>query len=776
MTKITKELLLRKGNPQCATLGEVKKINLSKLQLKTEDLDPGLFSQMKKLEELDLSENLLTEIPNNISLPNLRVLNCAANQLEDVTSLQQFQKLEELSFEDNLYMTISDNYKMMFLLQNLHRLNGKDVTSTANHVRFVNSRELASRVTAYWQKNYKSKAESPETVKAVEKEFVKSAVKQVKYGPNSLSDFTKWRVKMIATEFIASLLKPEKKISLDVEGEEDDRNSAISEGSDSVKKKDRSQLEKSSSLVTCGSKKNKDTACITLDESPRKKKRLQSSYSFTSMGVNPCNPPQVPNIATHVLLQDCNLVPRLKSEHLQCKKSTGSSTSELKKAPAKETSASSPKVSMRIKAMKGRDGKEAQPREALRNGKDQPNKLTADAEKSKQGVTLQPLHFLQCHSKENNPEDFKTALWSCAFEPFLSHNPDKNCGSTSSQTAPATVATCGGDSVCLIDCETGKVLKKYKITGEELFSLAWTTLTMITSEGQKRKFNVLAVAGRKGIVKLIHTRANICYGEIKAHKKPISTICFSPKQETFLFTGSYDEKIILWDIGVPDCDYTFRVRQLLVLEAGSTTLRIVPVPINPDWYLLTACEDGCYAWDINLNKQQGKRSFDLEFQFPVFQKENEETDFHIVDGLCFLNDDVVASKSCLQGSIYLWSWSKTLESRRKKQSKKVNAVILAELEWARTDVPYIQIACSSDMNCILCGDNTGAVWIYDVGNLEDAVSSGKLITPTKILKWPTPKVKGQGDVSGAVINNLCVDSKFIYLVTLTDKNIVIIWK
>lgn len=28
------------------------------------------------------------------------------------------------------------------------------------------------------------------------------------------------------------------------------------------------------------------------------------------------------------------------------------------------------------------------------------------------------------------------------------------------------VATCGGDSLCVIDCETGMVMKKYKVPGE----------------------------------------------------------------------------------------------------------------------------------------------------------------------------------------------------------------------------------------------------------------------------------------------------------------------
>lgn len=29
-----------------------------------------------------------------------------------------------------------------------------------------------------------------------------------------------------------------------------------------------------------------------------------------------------------------------------------------------------------------------------------------------------------------------------------------------------TVATCGGETLCVIDCESGHVLKKYKVPGE----------------------------------------------------------------------------------------------------------------------------------------------------------------------------------------------------------------------------------------------------------------------------------------------------------------------
>lgn len=32
-------------------------------------------------------------------------------------------------------------------------------------------------------------------------------------------------------------------------------------------------------------------------------------------------------------------------------------------------------------------------------------------------AVLQPLHVLQCHSKQDSPDDFSTQLWACAFEP-----------------------------------------------------------------------------------------------------------------------------------------------------------------------------------------------------------------------------------------------------------------------------------------------------------------------------------------------------------------------
>lgn len=140
----------------------------------------------------------------------------------------------------------------------------------------------------------------------------------------------------------------------------------------------------------------------------------------------------------------------------------------------------------------------------------------------------------------------------------------------------------------MIDCQTGIVLHKYKAPGEvraqglllrcwgwaadpilpglrptgltsrtraalllvtptpppppprpqEFFSVAWTALTVVTQAGHKKRWSVLAAAGLRGLVRLLHVRAGFCCGVIRAHKKAIATLCFSPTHETHLFSKS----------------------------------------------------------------------------------------------------------------------------------------------------------------------------------------------------------------------------------------------
>ncbi|NXP76873.1 LRWD1 protein, partial [Ramphastos sulfuratus] len=476
--------------------------SLSKLQLKTGDLDPRLFSRLRHLQKLDLSDNLLDKFPNSLALPDLRVLNCNNNKLEDVTALKQFPLLEELTYENNVHLTFNDDYKVIFLLENLRLLNGKDITKLANHVRRFNSRKLTSKVTAHWEKFFRDQLpenHTAEQVRSIKEKFLESAQANIVCGPNSLSEFTRWRVKMIAEEFLSSSLGLQ--LNTDPEPQEE------------VEESEEEDTEHPGEATVDAQVAAFPSALQVTVKSSKRKRNNSKSGSGNKRSKSQAN-----------TKEEAVVTPR-KSKHIQ----------------------------------------------------------PADRGAEKPGA----------------------GQWSCYLDPNLLtssfHLSDPVVSSS------RTVATCGGESVCLIDCETGMVLKKYKVAAEEFFSVAWTTLTMVNSDSRKRSHNILAAAGRRGIVKLIHVASDFCYGEIKAHKKPIATICFSPAQETHLFTASYDKHIALWDIGIPDSDYNFKASQLLLLEAPSVPLRIALVPTCLEQYLLAGCESGCCTWNIKLDKDKKSR-------------------------------------------------------------------------------------------------------------------------------------------------------------------------
>ncbi|NXN11939.1 LRWD1 protein, partial [Indicator maculatus] len=532
-------------------------------------------------------------------------------------------------------------------------------------------------VTAHWEKFFRGQLpekHTAEQLRSIKEKFLESAQANVVYGPSSLSEFTRWRVKMIAEEFLSCSLG----LELNTEPEPEE------------------ETEDSEEEAT---------------ESPR-----EAAQDVTQVAAFPS--------ALQVTLKPS------KRKRNNSKSGSGSKRS----------------------------------------------KSQADTTEEAEDVSAEPLHFLQCHSKGNSREDFKTQLWSGVFEPLLDSGAKKDPVVSSSRT----VATCGGESVCLIDCETGTVLKKYKVATEEFFSMAWTTLTMANSDSRTKSHNILAAAGRRGIVKLIHVASDFCYGEIKAHKKPIATVCFSPTRETHLFTASYDKRIALWDIGIPDSDYNFKASQLLVLEVLSIPLRLALVPTCPEQYLLAGCESGCCAWNIKLDKDKKNRTFEAIFQFP--DEDGEMTSSHRVDGLAFLNDDVIVSKSSKPGCIYLWSWSRTFDTKAKGCQRSVTALILAELEWSNTDLSYLTLSTCPAKGYVFCGDEKGSVWMYNLSSHLTAWSSPakgkrseKRIPPTQILSWPELRANGE-QLTEILVNNVVTDPSFSYLVVLTSVNITAIWK
>ncbi|KAL3970682.1 hypothetical protein ACER0C_026201 [Sarotherodon galilaeus] len=734
MEKITEKLLLEKASPKANKLEQIMTLNLSKMRLKLQDLPVKLLSRLQSLEKLDLSGNMLQEFPKNLELPALRFLDLSDNQIEDVTTLDSLSNVEELRMDGNLYITVSHTYKLMVLLPNLRIYNGKDVSTSANHLRYVYSDNLRTRIAALWGNSFRLPDPiTAEEMDALESKFVSTACRQVKFGPNSVSDFTRWRVGILAKEYLLSLTEPKKEVD---------------------------------SAETTGTQNNSDVS------KPAKRKQTESVID-TSIRLRPHKKPRTDPAASAAEDSPRQLRFRLKPQ-LDTIKNVPSKTSQAPITPSRgERRSDTPKRSSKEKQTNEDDAqKKKKESSGKKNSRRDADMLqTVETRSDTQPVRLKPLHVLQCHSKQDSLEDFSTQLWACAFQPL----PD----SAGNAGGSRLVATCGGDSICLIDCEMGMVMKKYKVPGEEFFSLAWSTVLMSRGgNASAQHCSILAAGGKRGIVKLIHPRNNVAYGEFRASRKALSVLRFNHQQGNFLFTGSYDNKILMWDIGGVDSQYNFKVVQLLVLEIGTTPLHICLPPTAPSAHLLTACEDGlhCYNTQLGANNTT-KRSKEMEITFPIYKKEDKDHNYHTVDGLSFLNDDIVASKNYLYGCIYLWSWSRTKVQRPDKKSKAVCAVVLAELQWANTDIPYLALNTCPGQAYMVCGDDKGKIWTYHIPNLQkNSFHTGKPILPTEVLEWPTPVKNGHGKVEGPSINSVAMDPELRYLVALSDKNMVIVWK
>ncbi|TRY66725.1 hypothetical protein DNTS_029723, partial [Danionella cerebrum] len=731
MEKITEKILLERGTPKTNKLEQIKTLNLSRMALKSEDLPVLLLSKLCSLEQLDLSGNMLQKIPKGLHLPGLKTLNCSDNEMEDVLSLEALSNIEELKLEDNMYLTVNDEHKVIFLLPKLRKFNGKDIRSTANHIRHGSTEILSKRVIGVWEQSFNL----PNTVEAkglaaVEKSFVEAACTQIKYGPSSLSDYTRWRVEMIAKEYVKSLV-----------GEEEDTPPAkISKVTAETKTNNFA-----AKRITSPQKRIRNDTELNAEASPQKSSCLASRVLTET----------IPRKSTRIQPTPQKDTTAVSSPRTYSRMRGSTPEASPGKSSCQETvsAASKPKSTPARCENSRKPGKNS----SCEAENDTPRKSgRAKLQTSQEPVSLKPLHVLQCHSRQDNPDDFKTQLWSCAFEPPLAECADDSRWAR-------TVATCGGESLCVINCESGHVLKKYKVPEEEFFTLAWSTVQMSRSSGLTRPCNILAAGGKRGLVKLIHPRANLAFGEFRASRRAISILCFSSSNTSFLFTGTYENKIILWDIGALDEDYNFTVSKLLILETSSTPLHLSLLPSSPDKHLFSGCDNGLLVYDVQLSKNKLKRNEEMEIVFPVYKKKDKKNSYRTIDGMSFLSEEIVASKSHMQGSIYLWSWRETRGSWNSRK-KEVPAVILAELQW-------------SSYGYVACGDEQGRLWMYHItDSMKEHFKSGRTVSATEVLQWPSPVRAGKGALQGSSINSIAMDPDLQYLVALTEKNMAVIWK
>ncbi|XP_046386130.1 leucine-rich repeat and WD repeat-containing protein 1-like [Ischnura elegans] len=425
---------------------------------------------------------------------------------------------------------------------------------------------------------------------------------------------------------------------------------------------------------------------------------------------------------------------------------------------------------------------------------------------------FEPVHFLRCHSKANDPADVKTQVWQCAFEPDMN-----SPGHTTN-----LLATCGGNSVCLVDAVTGKVSKKFypEEASILLFSLAWTTL----HPGRGRKCNILAVGGSKCYLQLILPTKNCSLLSPPQFLSPpsknkakdlISCLVFHPTMHGVLFCGGSSSSIAAWDISQchPWSDSSEpKLPELLMSITAHSEVFSLSFSKTSN-VLLAGCNSGLFGWSMNEVKWEKnvaphqRKPKGIEFILPEVSEGNGETDDDetLVDSVvCIPGSSLVATKCALRGLIYLWNLAATIENMQVKSNKisesrkvKLSVTPVKCLRWSDTDDYFMAMGCSPDGQLLGCGDDEGGVWLYNIGRnvvehkakrVKRDADQPSMTEPHQRLLWPStladPEVQNARKVKrleghGGVIDHVTVgitQSGAIHLASVTSTNLVCIWK
>ena len=375
-------------------------------------------------------------------------------------------------------------------------------------------------------------------------------------------------------------------------------------------------------------------------------------------------------------------------------------------------------------------------------------------------LNFEPRIFWQCHSQEDGSSDFTTQVWCCAFEPDVKDN----------LMTTNIFASCGGNSVCLIDCETLKVESRFQQANEEFYTLSWTTVMI---EG--RATNLLLAAGNLGFIHLIHSEQALCYGRIKVHSSPVQTIRFL--KDTLLVSAEKNGTVYLTDIDIPTIpEYKFSWKKLVKFSGlDCAPLRL----LLSDDGLFCGTERGLFFWNATevfgqktISSTMKAISLSCEVKFPNVEDET------MVDAIEFLTDDLIASKCPQQSEIFLWKYTDFQSKRKHSKSKQLCVELYAKLAWSNTNQCYINFTVCRGLGVLLAGDQNGSIWVYDaVASLPKSKANFCILPPDVIVPFPKCCRKGNKKPSQLLINktiynDITCSSDLSHVVVAGDNNLV----
>ncbi|XP_050543861.1 leucine-rich repeat and WD repeat-containing protein 1-like isoform X1 [Daktulosphaira vitifoliae] len=375
-------------------------------------------------------------------------------------------------------------------------------------------------------------------------------------------------------------------------------------------------------------------------------------------------------------------------------------------------------------------------------------------------MDFKPKHFLRCHSKtDKDSADVSTQVWQAIFEPNIDSK------------GSFLVATCGGNKVCVIDVRSGVVQYRYSYSKGLLYTLSWC----MSCQPNK----ILATSGTYSsivFIDLSSKSAYLTYDLTQRNKKIfVSSILFHPYEKK-LFCALNIGNIHVLGFDVINSQVV-NIEQLNIIETEKEIFGLTCCEKNN--YLLISTNKSLLG--VTMNKILEHSLKTIVFELPSNPNELYKNQYEkVIDSVEVISGSWIITKVALHGVMYIFNLESAL-------SKINNDKCIIEptyvLNWSDSDNYFMSCGVGLDGKIVACGDDKGAIWIYDLKDLNFKTNNKKeVIDPCKILRWPKPhdnylkkKKKLEVDVYDIVVAKSAIHSSGNYLVAVTNNNFVCIY-